>query len=29
VLSIAWQLLAAWMREGTDGMQSASAGKHE
>jgi len=29
VLSIAWQLLAAWIREGTDGMQSASAGKQE
>ncbi len=29
VLSIAWQLLVAWMREGTDGMPSASAGKQE
>jgi predicted PurR-regulated permease PerM len=29
VLSIAWQLLVAWMREGTDGMQSASTGKQE
>jgi predicted PurR-regulated permease PerM len=29
VLSIAWQLLIAWMREGTDGMQTASAGKQE
>jgi hypothetical protein len=23
VLSIAWQLLIAWMREGTDGMDTA------
>jgi predicted PurR-regulated permease PerM len=29
VLSIAWQLLAAWMREGTDGMPSAPAGEQE
>jgi hypothetical protein len=28
VLSIAWQLLAAWIREGTDGMQAA-AGKQD
>ena len=29
VLSIAWQLLAAWIREGTDGMQTAAAGKQD
>ena len=29
VLSIAWQLLVAWIRDGTDGMQSAAAGKQE
>jgi predicted PurR-regulated permease PerM len=28
-LSIAWQLLVAWIREGTDGMETASAGKQE
>jgi predicted PurR-regulated permease PerM len=29
VLSIAWQLLVAWMREGTDGMDTAAAGKQD
>ena len=29
VLSIAWQLLVAWMREGTDGEDAAAAGKQE
>jgi predicted PurR-regulated permease PerM len=29
VLSIVWQLLAAWIREGTDGREPASAGKQE
>jgi predicted PurR-regulated permease PerM len=29
VLSIAWQLLVAWMREGTDGMDAAPAGRQE
>ena len=29
VLSIAWQLLAAWIREGTAGMKTASASKQE
>jgi predicted PurR-regulated permease PerM len=29
VLSIAWQLLVAWMREGTDGEAAAAAGKQE
>ena len=29
VLSIAWQLLAAWIREGKDGREAASAGKQE
>jgi len=29
VLSIAWQLLAAWIREGTVGMKAAPASKQE
>jgi len=29
VLSIAWQLLAAWLREETDGMETAASGKQE
>ena len=29
VLSIAWQLLVAWIREGTDGIDTAAAGKQD
>jgi predicted PurR-regulated permease PerM len=29
VLSITWQLLAAWIREGTDGRESSAAARRE